>query len=64
MITVEESCQMLYERIKNSPPYQPYGNWCVHDGFKPDPLIHMKKEFVPDELLNTKSKNTFNAGLV
>jgi len=64
MITVEESCQLLYERIKNSPPYEPYGNWCIHDGFKPDPLIHVKREFVLDEFLHPKSNKSNNAGLV
>jgi hypothetical protein len=55
MISAEESYKILFERIKNSPPYKPTSSWCLHDGFKPDLLLNKKRKFVLDEFLHPKS---------
>ena len=45
---------LLYNN-NDKEPYQPTGSWSLHDGFKPDELLHPpKKEFVPDKLLSYK----------
>ena len=54
MISAEESYKILFESIKNSPPYKITSSWCVYDDFKPDLLLNKKREFVLDEFLHPK----------